>query len=72
MCTQAFNNYRTYEDCNPKTEYIDKFKNGECCLKRMEFLKELETQCKLENGKLGKELFKIPWTRNGKILDVLN
>ena len=55
LCTTAFNNYRLYEDANPLTEYIDKFKNGESCLKRLDFLKELEIQCHIENQKLGKE-----------------
>ena len=72
LCTTAFNNYRLYEDANPLTEYIDKFKNGESCLKRLDFLKELEIQCHIENQKLGKEQFLIPWTRKGTVLDVLN
>lgn len=71
LSTTVFNNYRKYEDLFPDTVFIDKFKNGECSLYRLEFIRELDKQCQIENERIGKKFFIIPWTEHGKILDEL-
>lgn len=71
IATTVFDNYRQYEDKFPDVVCLDRFKNGECSLYRLDFIRELEIQCDIENKRIGKPFFKIPWTEHGRILDLL-
>lgn len=65
-------NYLSYEDKHKKTVYIDKFYLGKICCNRSDFMEVLKTQCDEENEVIGKEVFDIPWTRQGDYLDVFS
>lgn len=68
---KIFENYMKYEEKCKKAVFIDRFDAGKLTIYRSEFMEELREQSDIENNRLQKKLFEIPWTRGGDYLDLL-
>lgn len=69
---KVFDNYMKYEEKCKNCVIIDRYEWSKAMMLRSEFMEVLKEHCEMENERVGKDVFNIPWTRSGDYLDVLN